>query len=213
MKSLAKIQISSAPILNISFEKWAYTHIERFLGSLDCSDLTRKQYRDRLKQFTLWLGEQPAAMVQRETILAYRKAMRDQKFEASTIGAYLVAVRQLFQWLEIKRLFPDVTKGIKGAKRGRGFRRDALTIPQTHRLLDSIDRSNLIGKRDFALINLLVRTGLRTVEVIRCKVGDIRPVSSDAIGLWVQGKGHDEADEFVILTEGLHISNHGLPIR
>ena len=201
MKSLARVPIVATPTDNISFGKWAHSYIAQFLASLDCADHTRRQYRDRLKHLFAWLEQQQAEPVRRETILAYRKSMRDQKLQATTIGAYMVAVRQLFQWLELNRLYPDVTKGIKGAKRGRGFRRDALTIRQTHRLLDSIDRSNIMGKRDFALINLLIRTGLRTIEVIRCKVGDIRPISSDAIGLWVQGKGHEESDEFVILTE------------
>jgi len=201
MKSLVQVPIVSTPTQNISFEKWAHSHIEDFLLAIDCSDFTRKQYRDRLKQFLAWLGKVSEDSVRRETILAYRKSMKDQKFQPTTIGAYLVAVRQFFQWLEIHRLYPDVTKGIKGAKRGRGFRRDALTIPQIHRLLDSIDRSDSKGRRDFALINLLIRTGLRSIEVARCVVGNIRPVNSDAIGLWVQGKGHEEADEFVILTE------------
>lgn len=201
MKSLIQIPIVSEPTDNIFFEKWAQSYLTRFLASLDCSEHTRRQYRDRLKHFFAWLELRQVEPLRRETILAYRKSMRDQKLQATTIGAYLVAVRQLFQWLELNRLYPDITKGIKGAKRGRGFRRDALTISQTHRLLDSIDRADIQGKRDFALINLLVRAGLRTIEVIRCKIGDIRPVSSDAIGLWVQGKGHQEADEFVVLTE------------
>jgi len=215
MKSLVQIPSILPSTDIITADKLIFVHLDKFLDSLDCSDFTKRQYGDRLKQFFLWLQKQPLAAVQRETILAYRRSMRDQKFEATTIGAYLVAVRQFFQWLEIRKIYPDVTKGIKGAKRGRSFRRDALTISQIHRLLDSIDRNSIQGKRDFALINLLIRTGLRTIEVIRSKVGDIRPVSSDAIGLWVYGKGRQAADEFVILTDDCispimdYLSNRG----
>ncbi len=193
--------IPSPAIASKPFSEWAAPIIERFLSSLDASELTKTHYESRLQQFTLWLDTQPIEQVQRQTILNYKKYLKDRKCEASTIGAYLVAVRQFFQWTDINRIYPDVTKGVRGAKRSRSFRRSALTIPQVHRLLDSIDRSSELGKRDFALINLLVRTGLRTIEVIRCKVSDIRPVNSGAVGLWVQGKGRQEADEFVVLTE------------
>lgn len=200
MKSLVSTILDSA-IINKPFSEWAAPLIERFLASLDASELTKAHYESRLQQFMLWLDTQPIEPVQRQTVLNYKKYLKDRKCEASTIGAYLVAVRQFFQWTDINRIYPDVTKGVKGTKRSRSFRRSALTIPQIHRLLDSIDRSSELGKRDFALINLLVRTGLRTIEAIRCKVSDIRPVNSGTVGLWVHGKGRDEADEFVVLTE------------
>ncbi|MGZ6440795.1 MAG: tyrosine-type recombinase/integrase [Pseudobdellovibrionaceae bacterium] len=200
MKSLVSPVLNPA-IASQPFSEWAAPVIEQFLESLDASELTKSHYQARLQQFALWLDTQPIAPVQRQTILGYKKYLKDRKCEASTIGAYLVAVRQFFQWTDVNRIYPDVTKGIKGAKRGRSFRRSALTISQTHRLLDSIDKTTALGKRDFALINLLVRTGLRTIEITRCKVSDIRPVNSDAVGLWVQGKGRQEADEFVVLTE------------
>lgn len=200
MKSLVSPILNPA-VANTPFSEWAAPIIDQFLASLDASELTKTHYESRLQQFLLWLDTQPIDPVQRQTILSYKKYLKDRKCEASTIGAYLVAVRLFFQWTDISRIYPDVTKGIKGVKRSRAFRKDALTIPQIHRLLDSIDRSTELGKRDFALINLLVRTGLRTIEVIRCKISSIRPVNSGAVGLWIQGKGRQEADEFVVLTE------------
>jgi integrase/recombinase XerC/integrase/recombinase XerD len=58
----------------------------------------------------------------------------------------------------------------------------------------------LTGKRDLALLNLLIRTGLRTIEVIRADIGDIRQQGTEAL-LWIQGKGQDAKDQFVILTD------------
>ncbi|MBA7712280.1 Tyrosine recombinase XerD [subsurface metagenome] len=46
----------------------------------------------------------------------------------------------------------------------------------------------------------MIRTGLRTIEVTRADVGDIRQETGEAI-LWIQGKGRDAKDEFVLLTE------------
>lgn len=201
MKSLLKISNSQDPIAGNYESDSMGPYISRFLASMDCSDLTRLHYRKRLKQFVVWLKDFHQVSITRQTILDYKKWLRDQKYEASTIGAYLVAVRQFFQWAEIYNLGPDVTKGIKGSKRPRGHRRDALTISQIHALLDSIDTSTSIGKRDFAMINTMIRVGLRSIEIVRARISDIRPVSSEAIGLWVHGKSREEADEYVVLTE------------
>ena len=119
---------------------------------------------------------------------------------AATISSYLVAVRLFFEWTESMRLYPNVAKGIKGARRPRGFKKDPLTVNQVRGLLKLAYSNDLTGKRDFALLNLLVRTGIRTVEAVRANIGDIRQNTGEVV-LWVHGKGRDCKDEFVILTE------------
>lgn len=201
MKSLVQSNIFSSSISPVSLADTLRDYFKKYLTSLDASEQTKIHYRRRLKQFAIWVEDEDLSTIENQSVLDYKKFLRTKGHEASTIGAYLVAVRQFFQWAEVKRIHPDVTRGIKGVKRPRGFRRDALTIPQIHKLLDSIDRSTLIGKRDYAMINLMIRVGLRSIEVVRCRVSDIRPVSSSSIGLWVHGKGRDEADEYVVITE------------
>ena len=66
--------------------------------------------------------------------------------------------------------------------------------------LASFDTNTTEGLRDYALFNLLIRTGLRTVEVSRATVGDLRQESGEAI-LQVQGKGRDSKDDFVLLVD------------
>lgn len=45
----------------------------------------------------------------------------------------------------------------------------------------------------------MIRTGLRTIEVVRADVSDIRQEGGEAV-LWIQGKGREVKDEFVVLT-------------
>ena len=56
------------------------------------------------------------------------------------------------------------------------------------------------GLRDYAIINLLLRTGLRTVEVARLDVGDITFRRRKHV-LLVWGKGHDTKDDYVPLSD------------
>ncbi|MDO9099563.1 MAG: tyrosine-type recombinase/integrase, partial [Caldisericota bacterium] len=87
----------------------------------------------------------------------------------------------------------------KGFKRSYGFNRDPLTLQQARDLLVSIDTKDSIGMRDFAMVNLMLRTGLRTMEVVGSDVGDIRQTSNATL-LYVRSKGKDAKDEFVVLT-------------
>jgi integrase/recombinase XerC/integrase/recombinase XerD len=54
--------------------------------------------------------------------------------------------------------------------------------------------------RDYAIVNLILRTGLRTIEVIRADIGDIKHKRGRRI-LKVWGKGFDDKDNLVILGD------------
>lgn len=180
---------------------------QAFLKDQDVKEASRATYERSLKQYLLWLEQtgraQRMATLQREDILAYKDSLLEAGKSSYTISSYVSVVRKLYQWLEAKKLYPDVSRGVKGSKKPKGYRKDTLSPEQIRLALDSIDRSSTTGLRDYALLQLLVRTGLRTIEVARATVGDVRqePGLQDGEAvLWIQGKGRDEADEFVLLT-------------
>ena len=63
-------------------------------------------------------------------------------------------------------------------------------------ILEDVDRSTLTGKRDYAILVLMVTGGLRTIEVNRALVEDLRTLGDDTV-LYVQGKGKDEKAEYI----------------
>ena len=117
-----------------------------------------------------------------------------------TVTAYLTALRRFFAYLEAEKIYPNVAKDIKGLKRPKGFLKEALTKDDALRLLEGIKQDNLNALRDYAMINLMLRTGLRTIEVTRASIGDIGRETGEAV-LRVWGKGRDTKDDFVILTD------------
>lgn len=182
--------------------------VQSFLRDQDVKSSSKATYERCLRQFVAWLEStgriESLADLQRDDLLEYKEDLLQRGRSAYTISLYMTAVRKLFQWLESKKLYPDVAKGVKGAKKPRGHRKDVLSPEEIKKALEAIDRTTLAGLRDYALLNLLARTGLRTVEVARAKVGDIRQEPGLQRGervLWIQGKGRDTADEFVVLTK------------
>ena len=178
--------------------------LARFIEAQDVALSSRGTYARQLRQFHAWLEAtgriHALGQLQRQDILDFKASLQEAGRSSYTVSGYLTAVRRFFEWLEAEKIYPNVAKGVKGAKKAKGFRKDTLTPSQLREALDAMPKDTLEGLRDYALFNLLVRTGLRTVEVARATVADLRQESSEAV-LWIQGKGRDTKDEFVLLTQ------------
>lgn len=181
------------------------TLMERFMASQDCSASSKRTYRRQIKQYFAWLQEtntvQRIGSMTRIDILVYKRFLRhERKLSIYTINGYLTVIKKLYTWLESEKLYPNIARGVKGYKKPRGHRKDCLSAEQLNKALDTLDRTELTGLRNFALFNLMARTGLRDIEVARAQMGDMRTESGQAV-LWIQGKGRDMKDEYVVLTK------------
>ncbi len=173
--------------------------MDRYIASLDVRPRSKETYRKALKQFMEFINSTGTAQPTRADILAYKGHLMEH-YTACTVSSYLTAVKGLFAFLEGEKIFPNIANGIKGAKHQQGFRKDALTIEQAKSVLSDMDTRTIEGKRNYALVNLLVRTGLRTIEAERANIEDVRQEGGEAL-LYIQGKGRDSKDAFVLLTE------------
>ncbi|OPZ71693.1 MAG: Tyrosine recombinase XerC [Firmicutes bacterium ADurb.Bin456] len=65
-------------------------------------------------------------------------------------------------------------------------------------VLGIVDTQSLQGLRDYAMIALMVTGGLRTIEVSRADIGDMREIAGQA-RLYIQGKGKEEKADYAVL--------------
>ena len=173
---------------------------KNFLDSIDLKKSSIDVYSRQLEGFIQWIAKKKVYEPSRDDILQYKEYLYKKDLSALTISSYIVVIRKFFAWLESNKVYPNIAKDIKGMKRNGGFRKDTLTIEQIRDVLMNINIDSIKGKRDFAIINLLIRTGLRTIEIARANIADIRQKGGCSI-LWIQGKGRDTKDEFVVLTD------------
>lgn len=171
---------------------------EGFLYSIDVSAGTINTYREALESFARWLGAK--RRIDRPTLRAYKDWLKAHR-AANTAATYLAALRRFFQYGVSEGLLSyNPMEGIKGVRRPRGHLRQDLSREELRALLNSVDRRTKLGKRDFAIINLMVRNGLRVIEIQRVNMGDLETRQGRKI-LRVLGKGRDARDEFVVLSE------------
>ena len=172
--------------------------MDAYLAELDGTEKTRQTYARALRQYAGWLEANGKALEQttRADVLEYKRSLEAEK-KAATVNLYLVAVRGLYTWLNAKVGYPNVAEGIKGVKKATQSSKDALTVTQAKDLLNAPAEGEQ-GLRDKAMVTLMLRRGLRTVEVSRADVGDLRQVGGKSV-LYVQGKGHAAKDDFVLI--------------
>ncbi|HPS61361.1 MAG TPA: tyrosine-type recombinase/integrase [Candidatus Cloacimonas sp.] len=169
----------------------------RFINYIDGSPKTVETYRRALKQFITWLQAAGITQPARSDILAYREQLK-ATHKPSTTQAYITAVRLFFAWLEQEGLYNNIADHIKGAKLDREHKKDALTTAQIKDILNSIDTKDTQGRRDYAILALAVTGGLRTIELQRANIGDIRAAGDNTV-LYIQGKGREEKTEYIKL--------------
>jgi len=174
--------------------------VEQFMAAQDVKPSSKGLYRRTLQQYLNWVERNGYNMaeIDRRHILQYKEQLLADGKSSLTVGSYVTSVRRFYEWTEAQKLYPNVAKGIKSPKRKQQFRKQPLRPEQTTAMLNN-ERENH-SSRDYALINLLVRTGLRTIEVSRANVEDITYIGGKRV-LRIMGKGRDEKDNFVVLTD------------
>jgi integrase/recombinase XerC/integrase/recombinase XerD len=177
--------------------------VDSFINSQDVKQSSKLLYRRTLKQYFNWVSKKGYLLseIARTELLQYKEDLLTSGMSSLTVGSYITSVRRFYEWTEANKFYPNVAKGIKTPQRKQQFKKQPLLPAQATALLDYYQSKAL---RDYAIITLLLRTGLRTVEVIRATVGDITFKGSQRV-LLVQGKGRDEKDNFVVLTDKTYL--------
>jgi integrase/recombinase XerD len=175
--------------------------MDEFLANQDIRENSRKKYRDNLHVFIGWLTRSADIFnLQKNDFIEYKKWLIESGRTPSTVDNYLAPVRQFFKYLAECDINKNITVGVSSPRKSEGYSKDYLRNEQVIRLLACINRSTDQGQRDYAIINLMVRTGMRCIEVARADVRDLK----DEEGRWVlyiQGKGRWAKDRALGVTD------------
>ena len=181
------------------------TLIEEFLVNADIRENSRSKYRDNLKIFIQWLTcNADVTSPRKADFIRYKEYLVGTERSAKTIDNYLVAVRQFFRYLDDERIYENITLGVRSPRISYEYRKGHLTQDQVHMLKQSVPRESLIGKRNYAIIALMVHTGIRCVEVRRLRLRDMICEGEDQWCLAVRGKGRIDKREIGITMSAVN---------
>ncbi len=158
------------------------------LNSLMSTDAQRG-YRHAIDEFVEWYCSEPRLSFNRTVVLRYRIHLEERKLAPGTVNLRLGAVRRLaYEASDCGLLSADLAAGIRRVKGVKkiGVRLGNWLLPdQAVALLEAPDSETMKGKRDVALLAILVACGLRRHEAVELKhlapaatggpLGDRRP--------------------------------------
>ena len=173
--------------------------LTRFLAYLDATPKTIETYTRALRQLFNYFSLNGIRQPQREDIVAFREELKASGHKPTTVQNYITATKLFFKWTAQEGLYPNIAEHLKGAKLNRDHKKDYLTSRQVKEVLAGVDRSTEQGLRDYAILTLMITGGLRTIEVVRADVGDIRTLGDNSV-LYVQGKGREEKTEYIKIS-------------
>jgi site-specific recombinase XerD len=138
------------------------------IGSLRSPE-SQRGYRHAINEFIDWYCSEPRLSFNRTVVLRYRMQLESRNLAPGTINVRLAAVRRLaYEAADAGLLSPELAAGIrrvKGAK-NLGIRLgNWLSASEARALWQSPDAETLKGKRDRAIIAVLLGCGLRRREL------------------------------------------------
>ena len=132
---------------------------------------------NRIKRMLLFFDQNGVSSLKNITAGRISEFFRSQiELDSRTVSAMLTSSRMFFRHLYRKGFTQeDLSEKLPVVKANRKFRlpriwkqEDVLTV------LNSIDRGNPVGKRDYAIMMLITRYGLRSADVKSLKLSDLR---------------------------------------
>lgn len=173
--------------------------LEMFLNSQDICSKSRETYSWALMRYFGWLrmtGRRLSSLTPAD-IVGYKSYLLGRSLSPLTVSAYMSALRQFYSWTEVSLFYPNIARSVKAPRTKKGFVKSPLSPEQATSLLDYLKENSL---RNYAIVNLILRTGLRTIEVSRLDVKDIVFRHGKRV-LLVWGKGMTTKDSLVILND------------
>lgn len=151
-------------------------YLEGFIESQNTSN-TKKSYENQIKLFFDWLGKD-LSEISKADILSYRDHLREGNYKDSTIWGRFIALNRFFKFIEREnRKFhnPIVFKELSLIlpKKDKGYYK-ILSKSEAERLLKQPPRT-AIGKRDRAILYLMLVYGLRANEVAKLSHKNFEP--------------------------------------
>jgi integrase/recombinase XerD len=140
---------------------------------------TRRSYENLVSLFFAWAGKD-LAEITRADFLSYRDYLREEKrHKDTTIWNKFIALNRFFKYVELEnRKFrnPIVFKELQliFPKKDKGYY-SVLSTSEAERLLKQINRKSSIGKRDYAMLLIILVYGLRANEVARLRHKNLEP--------------------------------------
>jgi len=183
--------IRAVQVHQVEFDADLSATLHNVAGQL--APTSRKTYLHDARHFAHWMADQARSLqlLSRDDLVAYRAYLGETYAKTTAARMWAVAGRLLDEAVRRQVLPRNPAEGIRGFKTGDDESpHTALQREEARALLGAIDLSTALGKRDYALIMLLLRTGIRRSEAAALTLGDLTMEQGYHVAIIRHGKGN-----------------------
>ena len=183
--------------------------IEIYLKEKDISKDAKEGYLTILNQYVTFLKNKHIKLATKEDIVNYIKykkslniSSRWMHHQISVIKGFYLYLSKHNQRLGHNQIYQDnIAASIQNVSIKNNRAKETLDLVDAKTLLTCIknNQKNILDFRDYALILLMLTAGLRSIEIRRAKIKDLKTINKQPV-LYIQGKGHQATDAFVKIT-------------
>ena len=176
--------------------------VDEWITLLDALPATKADHRRKINLWLRWLASQKIdpRSPSRADILRYKQELQKQGKSVFTVNGYVTVIKVFYKHCASLRYCDNIAAGIKTSFRTKEHYKHPLTRQQCNDLLSSIDRDNIVGARDYLMIQLMLTNGLRTCEVARINIGDFDTLDGKNV-LHIQRKGRIDKHDVVAVPD------------
>src|SRR5690554_3231097 len=139
------------------------TKFDEYIEYIDIKEESKIGYKRILNEFKKYV-DNLSDLPNRQDIVSYRELLR-RKLKASSVQKHIVVIRNFYRWYSYEGYGVNVAEGIKGMKIESNFKREALSEVASKKLLLKAytkSKKDIVNLRNYAIVALLITTGLRT---------------------------------------------------
>lgn len=168
------LSIPSLPAIYAPDEAAARRTLEFFAANIRNPN-TRKAYARAASDFAIWCQDRGITELRQVQPLHVAAYVEGLELSAPSVKQRLAGLRMLFDWLVVGQVIPtNPAASVRGPKHSvKKGKTPVLTAEEARALLDSIDTSTPMGRRDKALIGLMVYTFARVGAALKMRAEDV----------------------------------------
>jgi site-specific recombinase XerD len=186
--------------------------IDLYLSEKDITKESYDLFNIILNQYVDYLNEHNIQYAKTSDINDYRIYKKNQGYSNHWIYDQINAIKGFYAFLSNHQArfglpveyAQNIAELVKNETLEKNLSQKILSVDQAKHLIlhTKENRKYIWHYRDHAMIYLMLTTGMRSIEIRRARIKDIKKINDETI-LYVHGKGRSSKDAFVKISSGV----------
>lgn len=188
---------------------------KQYLAQKDIKKESFDLYEIILRQYIEYLKKNHILYAETSHVKSFIKLKKRKGYSHSWIHHLIIVIKGFYKYLSLNQMRLKINEAyaynialdIKNEPIKKGLSKDVLSANQAKALIlkTKENRRHIWHYRDYAIVYLMITTGMRSVEVRRAKIDDLKDLNNRSV-LYIQGKGRHSKASYVKITEGVKLA-------